>query len=118
MIVPKRKLDWAAMIADIIEIKAITQTALAEKCGVTQQTISNCSNQTRSPGVGVRSVLRGLAAECQLKLSDYEPQYELLEKLSDTQQRYLKALEGLPSKIVDRIVQYAEFNRGKALSEA
>lgn len=66
-----KKVDWSALIIDLMESLVLTQANLADKCQVTQQSISNWKNGLRTPGVYARKKIRELASEANLKLEDY-----------------------------------------------
>ena len=66
-----KKVDWSVLIIDLMESLVLTQANLAEKCQVTQQSISNWKNGLRTPGVYARKKIRELASEASLKLEDY-----------------------------------------------
>ena len=66
-----KNIDWAKLTDDLLESMVVTQTALADRCKVTQQSISNWKNGVRSPGIYARQKLRELIAESNLELNNY-----------------------------------------------
>ncbi|WDE98847.1 helix-turn-helix transcriptional regulator [Lentisphaera profundi] len=63
--------DWSELVSDIISHLHITQSQLAEKCMVTQQTISNWKNGSRKPGVYAQEKVFKLSQQANLTLSNY-----------------------------------------------
>ena len=112
-------LNWAAIVDDIQENLVMTQNALAEKCNVSQQSVSNWKTNTRSPGVYARNVLRGLCKEAGLKLELYkiEPrqrkrvksQTEVETPLPDEIMAFAERLAVLPKRQREKIMDMAEF---------
>ena len=66
-----KNIDWAKLTDDLLETMVVTQTTLADKCKVTQQSISNWKNGVRSPGIYARQKLRELVKDSNLELDDY-----------------------------------------------
>lgn len=67
-----KNLQWGQLTDDILEILVLNQKTLAEKCRVTQQSVSNWKTGVRKPGVYARHTLRQLAEEAQLSLDSYK----------------------------------------------
>ena len=67
-----KNLHWGQLTDDILEILVLNQKTLAEKCRVTQQSVSNWKTGVRKPGVYARHTLRQLAEEAKLSLDDYK----------------------------------------------
>ncbi|EDM25614.1 hypothetical protein LNTAR_25010 [Lentisphaera araneosa HTCC2155] len=63
--------DWAELVSDIIGHLHMTQSQLAEKCMVTQQTISNWKNGSRKPGMYAQDKIFALSQQANLELSNY-----------------------------------------------
>ena len=63
--------DWSELITDIIGQLLITQSQLAEKCMVTQQSISNWKKGSRKPGIYAQEKIFALGREANLELSNY-----------------------------------------------
>ena len=63
--------NWSVLVDDIKEILVINQTQLAEKCEVTQESVSNWKTGVSKPGVYARHLLGELCQEAKLKIEDY-----------------------------------------------
>jgi transcriptional regulator with XRE-family HTH domain len=66
-----KDLDWTRITDDLLESLVFTQSDLAERCKVTQQSISNWKNGLRSPGVFARERLLELLNEANLVADKY-----------------------------------------------
>ena len=66
-----KDVDWARLTDDLLGNLVYTQKDLAEKCKVTQQSISNWKNGLRSPGIFAREVLLDLLKEAGITHEDY-----------------------------------------------
>ena len=62
---------WPDLIRDIISNLRMTQSQLADKCMVTQQSISNWKKGSRKPGMYAQDKIFTLAKEANLEISDY-----------------------------------------------
>lgn len=112
-------LNWSALTDDLLEVLVINQTQLAEKCKVTQQSVSNWKTGVRSPGVYARHVLRELCKDAKLDLEQYKAipssKAEVTKfKESDSQisedvLEFAQRIAGLPKKERNKIMDMAEF---------
>ena len=93
-------LNWSALVDDIQEILVMTQTTLAEKCQVTQQSVSNWKTGVRSPGVYARNVLRELCNEAKLKIERY--------KIEPKQRKRVKGQTETETPLPEEIMAFAE----------
>ena len=66
-----KDVDWARLTDDLLGSLVYTQKDLAEKCKVTQQSISNWKNGLRSPGDFARRVLWDLLNSANIDHSKY-----------------------------------------------
>lgn len=67
-----RKIDWHRLAKDLMEGLFFSQQDLAERCKVSQQSISNWKNRTRNPGVFAKQKLYELAQKEKIDLGKYE----------------------------------------------
>jgi hypothetical protein len=67
-----KNLNWPSLTSDILSNSNFNQTTLAQKCKVSQQSVSNWTTDTRSPGVYARNILRTLAGRYRLNLENYK----------------------------------------------
>jgi transcriptional regulator with XRE-family HTH domain len=111
-----KNLDWGKLTDDLLDCLGITQTQLSVKCKVTQQSVSNWKNGTRSPGVYARHVLRELAINAKLDLNSYEnPQAGAVEmavieaSISTEVLMFAKRLAELPQVQVRKILDMSYF---------
>ena len=93
-------LNWAALVDDLQEILVMTQTTLADKCQVTQQSVSNWKTGVRSPGVYARHVLRELCKEAKLKIESY--------KIEPKQRKRVKGQTESETPLPEEILAFAE----------
>ncbi len=63
--------NWPDIVKDIISELHVSQTQLADRCRVTQQTVSNWKTGTRKPGIYAQAKLMELAQDAKLQFSDY-----------------------------------------------
>ncbi len=87
-----KKIDWHLLVRELLEGLFLSQQDLAERCRVSQQSISNWKNRTRNPGIFAKQKLYELAQKEKIDLSKYE---------TDTAR--------------DTITKYLEKNKGKEL---
>jgi transcriptional regulator with XRE-family HTH domain len=66
-----KKLDWNLLVADLLDGLLLSQQDLSERCGVSQQSISNWKNRTRNPGVFAKQMLFKIATEENIDLGKY-----------------------------------------------
>ncbi len=69
---PVKKLDWNLLVADLLDGLLISQQDLSERCGVSQQSISNWKNRARNPGISAKQMLFKIAQKENTDLSKYE----------------------------------------------
>jgi transcriptional regulator with XRE-family HTH domain len=67
-----KKLDWHLLVVELLDGLFLSQQELAERCKVSQQSISNWKNNTRNPGIFAKQKLFELARKEKLDLSKYE----------------------------------------------
>jgi transcriptional regulator with XRE-family HTH domain len=67
-----RKIDWHLLVRELLEGLFLSQQDLAERCRVSQQSISNWKNRTRNPGIFAKQKLFELAQKEEIDLSKYE----------------------------------------------
>ncbi|MFA6567780.1 MAG: helix-turn-helix transcriptional regulator [Victivallales bacterium] len=87
-----KKIDWHLLVRELLEGLFLSQQDLAERCRVSQQSISNWKNRTRNPGIFAKQKLFELAKKEEIDLSKYE---------TDSAR--------------DAITKYLEKNKGKEL---
>ena len=66
------KIDWHLLVRELLEGLFLSQQDLAERCRVSQQSISNWKNRTRKPGIFAKHQLLELAQKEEIDLSKYE----------------------------------------------
>ncbi len=84
-----RKIDWHLLVRELLEGLFLSQQDLAERCRVSQQSISNWKNRTRNPGIFAKQKLFELAHKEEIDLSKYET-----DSARDTITRYLEKNKG------------------------
>ena len=84
---------WPDLIRDIISNLRLTQCQLADKCMVTQQSISNWKKGIRKPGMYAQDKIFSLAKDAKLEISDYLTDFQI-ENL-DAQEIINRCLRGL-----------------------
>lgn len=67
-----KKLDWHNLVFDLMNGLFMNQQTLAERCKVSQQSISNWKNRTRNPGITAKQQILKLAQKEKIDLSKYE----------------------------------------------
>jgi len=109
-------LNWGLLAHDIMEILGMNQTQIAEKCNVTQQSVSNWKTGVRSPGVFARNTLRDLSKESKLKLDNYKVSVDQRKSknpaasaLPEEVLAFVERLAVLSKKKRERIMEMAEF---------
>ena len=84
---------WPDLIRDIISNLRITQSQLADKCMVTQQSISNWKKGSRKPGIYAQDKIFTLAKNANLETSDYLKGFD--EETLNSQDMVTRCLRGL-----------------------
>ena len=84
-----KKIDWHLLVRELLEGLFLSQQDLAERCRVSQQSISNWKNRTRNPGIFAKQKLFELAQKEKIDLSKYET-----DSARDTITRYLEKNKG------------------------
>ena len=84
---------WPDLIRDIISNLRMTQSQLADKCMVTQQSISNWKKGSRKPGMYAQDKIFSLAKDAQLEISDYLTDFDM--ETLDAQDMLTRCLRGL-----------------------
>lgn len=67
-----KKIDWHLLAKDLMDGLFLSQQELAERCKVSQQSISNWKNRTRNPGIFAKQMLFKLAQKENIDLGKYE----------------------------------------------
>ncbi len=67
-----KKIDWHLLTRELLEGLFLSQQELAERCLVSQQSISNWKNRTRNPGIHAKKVLLEYAQKQGIDLSKFE----------------------------------------------
>ena len=102
------ELDWSRLTDDLLENLVVTQTDLAEKCMVTQQSISNWKNGVRSPGSFARKKLFELVEESSLSLETYT-----LKEGETSKKRPRKMQANLPEDVASFALKLSTFSKKK-----
>ncbi len=84
-----KKIDWHLLVRELLEGLFLSQQDLAERCRVSQQSISNWKNRTRNPGIFAKQKLYELALKEKIDLSKYET-----DSARDTITKYLEKNKG------------------------
>ena len=95
-----KKIDWNSLVKE--ELKGLTQQELAERCKVSQQSISNWKNRTRNPGIYAKQELFKLAQKKGIDLSKYEivsPKDAIKRQLAKSQGKELVRIFELYQKM-------------------
>ena len=87
--VTMKKIDWHLLVRELLEGLFLSQQDLAERCRVSQQSISNWKNKTRNPGIFAKQKLFELAQKEKIDLSKYET-----DSARDVITRYLEKNKG------------------------
>ena len=110
-----KNLDWGQLTDDLLETLVLNQRSLAEKCRVTQQSVSNWKTGIRNPGVYARHALRELAKEANLKIEDYRVAEDAEAittegiKLNAKVSEFAIKLNGATAQQQAKIIEMAEF---------
>ena len=67
-----KKIDWNLLVRDLLDGLFLSQQDLAERCRVSQQSISNWKNRTRNPGVYAKQKIYELAKKEGIDFKKYE----------------------------------------------
>lgn len=102
------ELDWSRLTDDLLENLVVTQTDLAEKCMVTQQSISNWKNGIRSPGPFARNKLFELLNESSLSRDSY-----LLKEGESSKKRPRKMQANLPEDVASFALKLSSYSKKK-----
>ena len=84
---------WPDLIRDILSNLRMTQSQLADKCMVTQQSISNWKKGSRKPGMYAQDKIFILAKEANLEISDYLTDFDV--ETLDSQDMVTRCLRSL-----------------------
>ncbi|HCE43679.1 MAG TPA: hypothetical protein DET40_09030 [Lentisphaeria bacterium] len=84
-----KKIDWHLLVRELLEGLFLSQQELAERCRVSQQSISNWKNRTRNPGIFAKKKLYELAEKEEIDISKYET-----DPARDVVTRYLEQNKG------------------------
>ena len=84
-----KKIDWHLLVRELLEGLFLSQQDLAERCRVSQQSISNWKNRTRNPRIFAKQKLYELAQKEKIDLSKYET-----DSARDTITKYLEKNKG------------------------
>ncbi len=101
-------LDWSRLTVDLLENLVVTQADLAEKCMVTQQSISNWKNGVRTPGSFARKKLFEMMDESTLKAGDYA-----LKEGDVLKKRPKKMQANLPEDVASFALKLSSYSRKK-----
>ena len=101
-------LDWSRLTVDLLENLVVTQTDLAEKCMVTQQSISNWKNGIRTPGSFAREKLFEMLEESTLKADNY-----VLKEGEKSRKRPKKMKTNLPEDVASFALKLSNYSRKK-----
>jgi len=72
MKINKQYIEWSVLLTDILEAQILTQAKFAKKVNVTQQSISNIINTSRSPSQKTAQRIEREAIKTGLKMEHYE----------------------------------------------
>lgn len=89
MVCNSKKIDWNLLVKDFLEGMFLSQMDLADRCKVSQQSISNWKNRTRFPGINAKRALLELAQKEGIDVSKYET-----DSSRDAITRYLEKNKG------------------------
>lgn len=101
-------LDWSRLTVDLLENLVVTQTDLADKCMVTQQSISNWKNGVRTPGSFARQKLFEMLDESSLKKENY-----VLKEGDLVKKRPKKMQTSLPEDVASFALKLSSYSRKK-----
>ena len=103
-----KDVDWARLTDDLLDSLVYTQKDLAEKCNVTQQSISNWKNGLRSPGNFAREVLLGLLDDAEIPRIKY-----YVEGLDSIRKKKQKAESQLPDDVASFAIRLSNYSKKK-----
>ncbi|MCH2206468.1 MAG: helix-turn-helix domain-containing protein [Lentisphaerales bacterium] len=103
-----KDVDWARLTDDLLGSLVYTQKDLAEKCKVTQQSISNWKNGLRSPGDFAREVLFDLLNEAGIESSKY-----YVEGLDIMRKKTQKMQSQLPDDVASFAIRLSSHSKKK-----
>ena len=103
-----KDVDWTRLTDDLLESLVFTQSDLADKCMVTQQSISNWKNGLRSPGAYAREKLFLLLDEANLDKSKYR-----IDGLDSLKRKPRKMQTQLPEDVADFALRLSGYNKKK-----
>ena len=101
-------LDWSRLTDDLLENLVVTQTDLAERCMVTQQSISNWKNGVRSPGLFARKKLFELLDKSSLKVESYA-----LKEGESSLKKPRKMQANLPEDVANFALKLSSYSKKK-----
>ncbi len=84
-----KNIDWHLLTREFLEGMFLSQQELADRCNVSQQSISNWKNRTRNPGIYAKKAMVELAEKEGVDLSKYET-----DSTRDAITRYLEKNKG------------------------
>ena len=102
------EIDWPKLTDDLLEEMVITQSDLAERCQVTQQSISNWKNGVRCPGGYAREKLFELLEEAGLEKGSYK-----LEEGAVSRKRPKRLHTSLPEDVAGFAIKLSTFSKKK-----
>lgn len=105
-----KDVDWARLTDDVLDNLVYTQRDLAEKCRVTQQSISNWKNGLRSPGDFAREVLLGLLDDAAIPHEKYH-----VEGLDSMRKKTHKIESQLPEDVASFAIRLSNHSKKKRL---
>ena len=111
-----KDVDWAKLTDDLLESMVFTQSDLADRCLVTQQSISNWKNGLRSPGGFAREKLFDLLIEAEIDKTVYT-----IEGLDSLKRKPRKLHTQLPEDVANfamRLSLYKKKKRSEAIAVA
>ncbi len=103
-----KNIDWHLLTRELLEGMFLSQQELADRCNVSQQSISNWKNRTRNPGIYAKKELVDLAKKEGIDLKKYEtdPAREVIS-------RYLEMNKG--RELVRLFDLYAKMSRSQRM---
>ena len=114
-------IDWSRLIVALSERLIISQTELAQRCDVAQQTVSSWKTGKNSPGIYARRQLMKLADEAGLSIALFSrsPEYyggvekrngdAVAQGLSEDVMEFARFFQKLPRNIQDEVRAFAAF---------
>ncbi|HCE42834.1 MAG TPA: hypothetical protein DET40_04750 [Lentisphaeria bacterium] len=109
-----KKIDWHLLTREFLEGLFLSQQELAERCRVSQQSISNWKNRTRNPGISAKKAMVELAEKEGVDLSKFET-----DPARDVITRYLEKNKGRELvRIFELFQKMSRSNRMKLLKYA